>query len=66
MVYIKIIDMEAIRNFETEQPRQLTIESDNFPGLYLKAQSVPHSKYATARMKNKSVIAEQENNSCLF
>ena len=65
-VYIKISDMEAIRNFETENPRQLTIEGDNFSGLYLKIQFVPHTKYTTARIKKKSVNTAQENNSCLF
>jgi len=50
-VYIKISDMEAIRHFEAEHPRQLTTEGDNFPGLYLKIQFVPHSKYTKARIK---------------
>ena len=65
-VYIKISDTEAIRNFGTEHPRQLTIEGDNFPGLYLKIQFAPHSKDTTASVKKKSVIDAQENNSCLF
>jgi hypothetical protein len=52
-VYIKISDMAAIRNFETERPRQLTTDGDNFPGLYLKIQFLPHSKYTTARIKKK-------------
>ena len=58
--------MEAIRNFEVEHTRQLTIEGDNFPGLYLQIQFVPHSKYTTARIKNESVNAAYENNSFFF
>jgi len=65
-VYTKISNMEAIRNFETEHPRQLATEGDKFPGLYLKIQFVPHIKYTKARIKKKSANAAQENNSCLL
>jgi hypothetical protein len=57
--------MEAIRNFETKHPRQLSIEGDNFPRLHLKIQFVPHSKYTKTRIKKKSVNAAKEYNSCL-
>ena len=52
-VYIKISVVEAIRHFEEKHLRPLNFEYDDFPGLYLKIQFVPHCKYATARRKKE-------------